>query len=57
MEKKMEKPLLTLRLTLDQVNAILAGIGELPTRVGMQLTDEIRKQVLPQLESAPSNGE
>ena len=53
----MEKPLLTLRLTLDQVNAILAGIGELPTRVGMQLTDEIRKQVLPQLESAPSNGE
>lgn len=46
----MEKPLLTLNLTLDQVNAILAGIGELPTRVGMQLTDEIRKQVLPQLE-------
>lgn len=53
MESKMEKtlPTLTLTLTLDQINAILAGIGELPTRVGLSLTEEIRKQVMPQLES------
>lgn len=50
MESKMEKTL-TLNLTLDQINAILAGIGELPTRVGLSLTEEIRKQVMPQLES------
>lgn len=45
----MEKTL-TLTLTLDQVNAILAGIGELPTRIGLPITEEIRKQVVPQLE-------
>ena len=50
MESKMEKTL-TLTLTLDQVNAILAGIGELPTRIGLPITEEIRKQVMPQLES------
>ena len=50
MESKMEKTL-TLTLTLDQINAILAGIGELPTRIGLSLTEEIRKQVMPQLES------
>ena len=50
MESKMEKSL-TLTLTLDQINAILAGIGELPTRIGLPITEEIRKQVMPQLES------
>lgn len=45
---------LTLTLTLDQINTILAGIGELPTRVGLPITEEIRKQVLPQIEAANS---
>jgi hypothetical protein len=39
----------TLSLTLDQINAIMAGVGELPTKIGLPLTEEIRKQVLPQL--------
>lgn len=38
-----------LALTLDQINVIMAGIGELPTKVGLPLTEEIRKQVIPQL--------
>ena len=46
---------LTLTLTLDQINTILAGIGELPTRVGLPITEEIRKQVLPQIEAANAN--
>ena len=39
----------TLSLTLDQINVIMAGIGELPTKVGLPLTEEIRKQIIPQL--------
>lgn len=38
-----------LELTLDQINVIMAGIGELPTKVGLPITEEIRKQVLPQI--------
>lgn len=41
--------LYNLALTLDQINVIMAGIGELPTKVGLPLTEEIRKQVIPQL--------
>jgi len=48
---------LTLTLTLDQINTILAGIGELPTRVGLPITEQIRKQVLPQIEAANSKSE
>jgi hypothetical protein len=42
-----------LALTLDQINVIMAGIGELPTKIGLPLTEEIRKQIIPQLPSAP----
>lgn len=38
-----------LELTLDQINVIMAGIGELPTKVGLPMTEEIRKQVMPQI--------
>lgn len=38
-----------LELTLDQINIIMAGIGELPTKVGLPMTEEIRKQVMPQI--------
>lgn len=38
-----------LELTLEQINIVMAGIGELPTKVGLPITEEIRKQVLPQL--------
>ncbi len=44
-----------LALTLDQINAIMAGIGELPTKIGLPITEEIRKQVLPQIEAANAN--
>jgi hypothetical protein len=43
-----------LKLTLDQINVIMAGIGELPTKVGLPLTEEIRKQVIPQLPGTPA---
>lgn len=38
-----------LELTLDQINVLMAGVGELPTKIGLPITEEIRKQVLPQL--------
>lgn len=38
-----------LELTLDQINVLMAGVGELPTKVGLPITEEIRKQILPQL--------
>jgi hypothetical protein len=39
----------TLSLTLDQINVLIAGVGELPTKIGMPVTEEIRKQIIPQL--------
>lgn len=39
-----------LKLTLDQVNGIMAALGELPVKTGAgQLMAEIRQQVVPQL--------
>jgi hypothetical protein len=43
----------TLSLTLEQINMIVAGIGELPTKIGLPMTEEIRKQIIPQLPSVP----
>jgi len=41
-----------LELTLEQINIVMAGIGELPTKVGLPMTEEIRKQIMPQLQTS-----
>lgn len=41
--------MIKLELTVEQVNTILAGIGELPTKIGLPLVDAIRKQAEPQI--------
>lgn len=38
-----------LELTLDQINVLMAGVGELPTKIGLPITEEVRRQILPQL--------
>jgi len=46
--------MIKLELTVEQVNTILAGIGELPTKIGLPLVEAIRKQAEPQLASKPT---
>jgi len=59
MESKMENKTTNtttatykLELTLEQINIVMAGIGELPTKVGLPMTEEIRKQIMPQLQTS-----
>jgi len=42
---------LTLELTLDEVNVILAGLGELPAKASLSVIDRVRTQVLPQVQA------
>jgi hypothetical protein len=42
---------LTLELTLDEVNVILAGLGELPAKASLSVIERVRVQVLPQVQS------
>lgn len=41
----------TIELTLDDVNVILAGLGELPAKASLAVIDRVRSQVLPQVQS------
>ncbi len=41
---------LNVELTLDEVNVILAGLGELPAKVSVSVIDKVRSQVYPQLQ-------
>lgn len=47
-----KNPSLDLTLTLDEVNAILAALQELPARVANPLTQKISEQAKKQLEPA-----
>lgn len=47
----MENTVLTLKLTVEQVNMLLAGLGKLPLEVSIKLFDEIQKQSAEQLQS------
>jgi hypothetical protein len=42
--------MLELKLNVDQINMILGGLGKLPFEVVAGLVDEIRNQVMPQIE-------
>ena len=44
----------TIELTLDDVNVILAGLGELPAKASLAVIDRVRSQVLPQVQSQPA---
>ena len=45
---------ITLTLTVDEVNGILAVLGDLPTKAGAwPLTQKIRQQAAPQLAPKP----
>lgn len=41
----------TIELTLDEVNVVLAGLGELPAKASLAVIDRVRSQVLPQVQS------
>jgi len=40
-----------IELTLDEVNVILAGLGELPAKASLSVIDRVRTQVLPQVQA------
>lgn len=40
-------------LSLDELNLILAGLGELPAKMVLSLINKIQAQVKPQLPPAP----
>jgi hypothetical protein len=39
----------TLTVTLDEANLLLAGLGELPAKVSLALIDKVRQQAVQQL--------
>ena len=43
---------LTLELTLDEVNLVLAGLGELPAKTSLGVIDKVRSQAVGQLKPA-----
>ena len=43
--------MLKLELTLDEVNVVLGGLGELPAKVSVSVIDKIRAQVVPQVQA------
>jgi hypothetical protein len=42
---------LTLELTIDEINTILAGLGELPAKASIGTIEKIRMQVIPQVQA------
>lgn len=42
----------TLTLSLDQVNAVLAALQELPAKIANPMTEEIRNQAMAQVPKA-----
>ena len=48
----------TLDFTIDELNVVLAGLGELPAKASLALIDRIRTQAPEQLRAAaPADGE
>jgi len=55
-----QEQIVSLQVTLNEANVLLAGLGELPARVSMSLIDKIRNQAVNQLNKqgpAPVEGE
>jgi len=45
---------ITLKLTVDEVNVVLAGLGKLPLEVGVAVYESIKAQAQPQLQPVPA---
>lgn len=45
---------ITLELTVEKVNVILSGLGELPGKVCIPLIEEIKQQAVMQLQATPA---
>lgn len=46
--------LVKLELTIDDVNVVLAGLGELPAKASLGVIERVRSQVIPQVQAAPA---
>jgi hypothetical protein len=44
---------LDFKLTIEEVNAVLQGLGELPARLSMNLITSIQNQAAPQMQPQP----
>lgn len=42
--------LVTLQLTVDEINVVLAGLGELPAKASMVVIDKVRRQAVEQIQ-------
>lgn len=47
----------TLTLTVNQINVIIAGLDELPHKFSRKLLDEIQQQAMPQLQNNQLQGD
>jgi len=45
---------ITLNLTVDEVNVVLAGLGKLPLEAGIAVFESIKTQAQPQIQTAPA---
>ena len=45
---------ITLNLTLNEVNAVLSGLGELPAKASMGVIQKIQQQAGPQVAEQPT---
>lgn len=53
----MKNTAITLELTLDEVNGIMAALGNLPYAQVMGLIDKIKLQAVPQVKAAAEQAE
>jgi hypothetical protein len=44
----------SLELTLDEINVVLAGLGELPAKTSLNVIDKVRSQAVSQLQAQPA---
>ena len=51
MNEKNEQ-VLEISLTLDEVNMVLTGLGEMPAKASMAVIQKLQSQVMPQLQQA-----
>jgi hypothetical protein len=47
----MSEQQITLNLTINEVNAILSGLGELPAKASMGIIQKIQQQAGPQIQA------
>jgi len=45
--------ILDFKLTIEEVNLLLQGLGELPAKLSMNLINSIQNQAAPQMQSQP----